>query len=296
MDLKTPPLNALRAFDAIVREHSISQAAKALHVTQSAISQQQKILENYLGVPLLIRKGKQLRLTPAGKLYAKHINSMFDNLRLATHALQENHLHEKIITINTEILFAIRWLLPRLSNFQTLHSALECRVSTTTHEIDFELSDVDAGIYCGLGKTSWPHLESTRLMSINIMPLCSPGYLKDRDLTQCVLLTDKEEKISKHYWKQWLKAAQHPALKKAKMLHCENQHTVIEAALNHQGIAIENAQLVQNLVKAGKLITPFEEALKLPEAIYLVYPTEKALKPKLLYLRDWLLDETKNNT
>ena len=154
---------------------------------------------------------------------------------------------------------------------------------------------MSAGIYCGLGKTSWPHLESTRLMPIEITPICSPGYLNDRDLAKCILLTDKEEKVSKHYWKEWLKPAQHPALKKAKIHECDNQQAVIEAALNHQGIAIENRSLVHHLLKAGKLITPFNESLKLPEAIYLVYPLARPLQAKLICLRDWLRKETKDN-
>ena len=61
-----PPLNALRAFEAVARFLSFTKAADELLVTQSAVSRQVKNLEDILGVPLFLRKA-QLELTEEGK-------------------------------------------------------------------------------------------------------------------------------------------------------------------------------------------------------------------------------------
>ena len=61
-----PPLNALRAFEATARLGSVSRAATELHVTHGAVSRQLRALEEHLGVALLARDGRGVKLTDAG--------------------------------------------------------------------------------------------------------------------------------------------------------------------------------------------------------------------------------------
>ena len=76
-----PPLNALKAFEASARLHSITLAAKELHVTHGAVSRQVKQLEEHLGVVLLSKQGRGIKLTDAGaRLY--HNNRLFLNFSL----------------------------------------------------------------------------------------------------------------------------------------------------------------------------------------------------------------------
>ena len=71
---RLPPLNALRAFEAVARSLSFTKAADQLLVTQSAVSRQVKNLEDILGVQLLKRKGP-LELTEEGRklLSSQHL-------------------------------------------------------------------------------------------------------------------------------------------------------------------------------------------------------------------------------
>ena len=66
---RLPPLNALRAFETSARLGSFTRAADELHVTQAAVSQQVKQLEQHLGSPLFIREAKGLRLTEVGRRF-----------------------------------------------------------------------------------------------------------------------------------------------------------------------------------------------------------------------------------
>jgi DNA-binding transcriptional LysR family regulator len=61
-----PPLNALRAFDAVARLRGVTAAAAELHVTHGAVSRQLRLLDEALGRPLFVRQGRGLVLTEAG--------------------------------------------------------------------------------------------------------------------------------------------------------------------------------------------------------------------------------------
>lgn len=64
-------LNQLRYFQAVVRCGSFTEAAEACHISQSAMSQQIKALEQELGVQLLERMNRRFVLTPAGEHFYK---------------------------------------------------------------------------------------------------------------------------------------------------------------------------------------------------------------------------------
>ena len=59
---------ALRVFNEVVRQGGFTRAAALLHVTQPAISKTIRALEDELGAPLLIREGRSVRLTDAGRI------------------------------------------------------------------------------------------------------------------------------------------------------------------------------------------------------------------------------------
>ena len=71
-----PPLNALRGFEAAARLGSFHRAAEELHLTQSAISQQIRSLESYLGQPLFTRTGRSVILTDALDSRCKMLSSL----------------------------------------------------------------------------------------------------------------------------------------------------------------------------------------------------------------------------
>jgi DNA-binding transcriptional LysR family regulator len=92
-----PPLNALRAFEAAARHLSFKLAAHELHVTAGAVSQQVKLLEERLGVPLFERRHRQLILTPAGQRYLPGLRAAFRQIAEATQHLEPEGLTKMVI-------------------------------------------------------------------------------------------------------------------------------------------------------------------------------------------------------
>ncbi len=84
MARRLPPLNALRAFEAAARHGSFTAAAQELRVTDSAVSQQVRTLERYLGTRLFKRLPRGLLLTELGSTYLPVLTAGFDRLSEAT--------------------------------------------------------------------------------------------------------------------------------------------------------------------------------------------------------------------
>ena len=93
---RLPPLNSLKSFESAARHLSFTKAADELFVTQAAVSHQIKLLEDFLGVELFIRKNCSLELTEFGKAYFVDINKILRKLNEATERLltlkEEPHL------------------------------------------------------------------------------------------------------------------------------------------------------------------------------------------------------------
>ena len=74
---RLPPLNALKCFEAAARYGSFSRAADELHVTQSAVSHQIRQLEEWFGLLLFDRQGRQTLPTPEGSELARSLAEAF---------------------------------------------------------------------------------------------------------------------------------------------------------------------------------------------------------------------------
>ena len=110
MNRTLPPLNALRAFEAAGRLGSFKEAAAELHVTHGAISQQVRLLEEWLGSPLFERHNRRVVLTPAARTYLAGIGPLFEQLSQATARYGLSEAVSRTLTVNAPATFVLRSL------------------------------------------------------------------------------------------------------------------------------------------------------------------------------------------
>jgi LysR family glycine cleavage system transcriptional activator len=296
MRRRLPSLNALRAFEASARHESFTHAAAELFVTQGAVSQQVKALEEELGLRLFSRDGRRLRLTEHGRAYLDVVRDAFDRISAGTERLLERQ-SSGILNVTTSPNFAAKWLVHRLGRFSEAHPDVELRISASMHHADFAREEVDIAIRHGDG--GWPGLHVTRLCEEEIFPVCSPALVKGRralrrpgDLAHHALLHVNDAS----HWNGWLRHFRVRDVDGTRGVVFNQASMAIDAAIQGQGVAMARTALAAWDLLAGRLVRPFPQALAAPFAMWIACPKATAELPKIADFRRWLLAEAADDT
>lgn len=145
-ELDLPPLNGLRAFAAAGRHLTFRAAADELGVTQGAVAQQVRGLEDHLGLRLFLREPRGLAFTEEGRAYHTAISHAFSQLADATTALRSSPSR---VTISVTPTFASKWLIPRLAEFTAAHPDIDLRITATERVLSFRADGIDLAVRQG---------------------------------------------------------------------------------------------------------------------------------------------------
>jgi LysR family transcriptional regulator, glycine cleavage system transcriptional activator len=284
-----PPLNALRAFEAAGRLRSFKEAAAELHVTQGAVSQQVRLLEEWLGAPLFERHNRRVAITPAAKAYLGEIGPVFEQLSQATARYGFSGTVSRTLSVNAPATFTLRWLVPRLAKFRAEHVDVEVKVETSNEPVESLKETYDVIIRGGpdtfYGYSMQPFLSEERL------PVCSPALLQRQplqmsdDLRQHTLLhTSSLPRL----WPDWLARANIAGLTPAAALTFDHFYLTLQAAIDGIGIAMGPTALISDDLAAGRLVAPFAGP-RLPSRSYCTYvPDGKSADDLVVLFRSWL--------
>lgn len=291
MRRRLPSLNALKAFEAGARHESFTKAAQELCVTQGAVSQQVKALEDELGLRLFRRERQRLVITDAGRSYLEVVRDAFDRLATGTEHLLQRQA-SGVLTVTTSPNFAAKWLVHRLGRFSEAHPEIELRISASMQHVDFAREDIDIAVRHGDGQ--WPGMHVARLCREELFPVCSPKLLRGRgalrlprDVGHHSLLHANDSGT----WARWLERAGVRGVDVSRGIVFNQSSMAIDAAIEGQGIAMARTVLAAWDLLAGRLVRPFPQALEAPFALWIVCPKSTAGLPKIATFRSWLLKE-----
>lgn len=288
---RLPPLNSLRAFETAARLGSVRKAADELSVTPGAVSRHIQALEGHLGVQLFRRTANMMVLTASGEQYFEAIAPHFEGLRQASRRLTGRRGPE-VLKVRAYTTFAMKWLIPRLSEFQQTNRTTEVQLTTSLENVDFEREDVDCAIR--LGEGSWPGLEADRLVPNELIPACSPAYqarlqlVQPSDLANAQLLHSLARPDD---WRLWLEAAGLDKVDPYAGARYASSALVLQAVMAGQGIMVAQKALVTEELATGQLVQPFGPALNRGRfTYYLVYPANRLRSLAFRRFRSWLLE------
>ncbi|MCP5086140.1 MAG: LysR family transcriptional regulator [Rhodobacteraceae bacterium] len=288
MPRRLPPLNALRAYEAAGRHQSFSRAAEELGVNHSAISRHVRGLEDRLGVQLFRDLPRGVALTQAGARYLERVSPAFDAIADASEALADRV--PGTLTLNSELMFAAKILIPHLGDFYERHPEIEIRLEGSSELVDIERYEADLAIrYFNSGV---PDVSSVLVSNAAMYPYISPDLLAEpvqdpAQLLQFKLLRDR----SGDPWSRWF--ARVGGVDLARVPKPKWRLRVLlslEAAVAGQGVFLAAADIVDADVRAGRLIKCHEFGLAEGSYHLLFGAGVLRRKPARLF-RDWLLDE-----
>jgi LysR family glycine cleavage system transcriptional activator len=297
---RLPPLTYLRGFEAAARHLNFEKAGDELAVTASAVGQQVKALEAWLGRPLFRRlPSKGVALTSVGERYASTLTELLDRLHEATaRALRPENA--RVLTVSTMPSFAVNWLVPRLGNLRERHPDLDLRISLSTARTDFAREDVDVVVRFGRG--SWPGLRADLLMEETYFPVCSTALLNDparplrepSDLRHHTLLHEVVETVPDYVtWERWLAAVGVDGIDTSHGPRFQHTFLSLQAAASGQGVALATSVLIGDYLDAGRLVRPFPHEVKGTHQYYVACPEASADRPAIADFRNWLLAEAR---
>lgn len=280
------PLNALRMFDAAARHLSLTRAAQELHVTQAAVSQHIRNLEERLGKPLFRRLPRGLALTDEGQALWPVVAQSFERIEQSLQQVAEPRPRE-ILTVGVVGTFAIGWLIPRLSQFQQLHPYIDLRLLTNNNRVDLAGEGLDAAVRFGDG--AWHGTHAQMLLRAPLSPMCTPMLAQQlrepADLARQTLLRSYRPQE----WEGWF-AGLDQAAPLARGAMFDSSLTLAEAAAQGAGVALLPARMFEHMLQQGRLVRPFAHEVD-TGAYWLTYLKSRQASSALQTFRQWLMTQ-----
>jgi LysR family glycine cleavage system transcriptional activator len=290
-----PPMGALACFVAAARHNSFSRAGEEIGLTQSAVSRQIAVLEDWLQTGLFVRSGRRVKLSAAGDTYLQAVGPALERIRAAT-ADAISSRSDLELNIATLPSFGMRWLAPRLPALNSQYPDIIVNFAAKSYPFAFSQEAFDAAIHFGL--PTWPDATHDLLFHEEAVPVCSPAWLAQHsircaeDVLSCPLLVQSTRRDA---WSHWLKAAGVDRPAPAPSGSFEHFLMLAQAAAAGAGLALIPRFLIEPELADGTLTVPLHIALRTEEAYYLVLPQDRSLSVRLAQFRSWIVSEARSS-
>jgi LysR family transcriptional regulator, glycine cleavage system transcriptional activator len=288
-----PPLRALTAFEAAARLGSFRLAAGELGITRSAVSHQVKALEQQLGIQLFTRDARRAELTAQGHAYFPPVRDAFDQIAAQTRNMRPD-VTDNELTIQVYVTVALKWLIPRLHDFERRFPDMKVKLSTAYFDWDFdESNNVDCGIVLARNKSTG-HAYRPLFRSL-LTPVCAPELLKGANALKTPADLRKHKLLyvytAEEDWRLWLEGAGVKNISLSDRLAFDSYILAQEAAIEGRGLAMTIGPFASDELKTGRLVQPFPLMVPHRHRWQFACRAEDKLKPKIKRFEEWLVKQ-----
>lgn len=292
-------LTWLRCFEAVARCGGFTRAAQELHITQGAVSQQIKQLEDWLKTPVLQRLPRRVVLTAEGERLHHVVGDAFRNMDTVIGELRHGRVAAPMEMICAPS-FAMRWLMPRMGAFFRCNPDIPLCVQAEVQPLDDKHppgKHIDAVICFTPTQTAPP--GGIAMLDEWMFPVASPEFLvahpelrTPEDLRSNFLLHDDSPWAGASpliEWRTWLEHAgvDLPDLHLGQRFNLSQ--LAVGSAMTGQGIAMGRAAIVFEDVLAGRLVDVFGIFVPSPASYF--FATVHQPSESIEALQNWLAAE-----
>ncbi|MGF1870574.1 LysR substrate-binding domain-containing protein [Photobacterium indicum] len=282
-----PPLRALVAFETVARVGSIGAAARELHVTQAAVSQQLKSLEQFLDCALFERSQRGITLTLAAQQYLPIVTGSLRHLKLQTQILFGEQQSD-VLRIKVNHSIGHNWLIPKLSDFSTRFPFI--RLDLTLIDWPSREPCIDADVEITNGFVESENTRAERLFQEHWLMVCSPAFklnnqeaLSNQNLSSLPAIQVKGYEES---WMQWLCHNQYPASLPNIQLEISNSLHGLEAVKHGVGVMLVRSLVAKQLLLDGKIVLALDGSMPSESGHFLITSNQRSAKVN--FFCDWL--------
>lgn len=287
-----PPLRLLAVFDAVTRTGSTQKAAGDLNVTQPAVSQGIRALEDFIGFRLFDRSTRPVSLTTAGELLKLGVT---DGLERITDAIEKGKAlqssTESALTVACTVGTATYWLMPRVAEFYQEFPDIAVNVLTTVASPEMA-PGIDLLIRYGRG--NWNDGDTIKLFDEKVVPVFSPALahrITSRESLQTATLLHVVS--SDATWLTWRDYFQLMGLPQNQFpgRSFSNYVQATQAALSGQGVMLGWESNTGDLVREERLLALPGAGYIPKEAFYLVTSPHSAHSKAAGVFTGWISEK-----
>lgn len=285
--MKQMNLNSLTAFACVAQHCNLQRAADELSLTRGAVSQRIKQLEIDLGVILLERQARGVKLTPEGVRCREAIDKALATLETMFTELGQERGQ---ITLHLGSSTAAKWLMPRIESFATRFPRISLRTEVHTQQLSRDLARNEIAIWPGKASDPKPFQNVRRLTDIRLVAVCSPNFSRPNwPMELEAVLTLPLLQDAHRTWEALIAATGHRA--RHKLLNFDRSALALNAAIEGHGVAIAPTYIVENDVLRNRLVEVWVSPEPPSEQLFISWSQQHVRQPDVHGVVEWIASE-----
>ncbi|MBY7877503.1 LysR family transcriptional regulator [Vibrio fluvialis] len=275
-------------FVAVAETGSFTQAAKRLVTSVANVSRRIALLEERLGVKLLLRTTRKVSLTEAGQVYYQQCRALLEGLEQAELTVtQMQQTPRGKLKVTAPVTYGEQKIAPLLNDFLLQYPKLELELVLTNQKLDLIEQGVDVAVR--LGQLDDSSFIARRLSNRHLYVCATPDYL-----AQCGTPHTLSE-LTKHsclvgtydHWR-FKENQQSRSIRVKGRLSCSSGVVLLDAVLKGMGLAQLPDYYVEEYLLSGRLVEVLPSYRDDREGVWALYPQNRHLSPKVRLLVDYL--------
>lgn len=270
-------LDAMRTFVAVARLGSFAEAARRLRLSPSVVTRSIAQLEDQLGLMLLTRTTRSLRLTERGAVYLESCQQILEDIDGAERRVRgENAEPRGEMKVAAPILFGRLHVLPIVNRILSEHRSLSIRLTVSDRNVNLVDEGIDVAIR--IGELADSSLIAVKLGEVSRVLVANPAYLKERGTPSTPAALASHDIIafeSIDATNEWRFNANEKSVRVEPRLAVNSADAAITAAEAGIGITRTLSYQVRDFVVAGRLVLLLQKFAPPPLPVSALYPSRR---------------------
>ncbi|WP_347310783.1 LysR family transcriptional regulator [Defluviimonas sp. SAOS-178_SWC] len=264
-----PPLDYLLFFEAVARHGNFTRAAEELNVSQAAVSKRVKVLEDWLGLPLVHRSGRNISLSRNGKTLAANATEALDYLNSCLQQMRRTTGTERL-SLAANVAVAQYWLTPRINEYLLGPNAVPVTMTASDKDADLFSLETNAVFFYGSDiPTGW---DGAPLFEEIWLPVAAPSLISSTSCFPTATLLDFDKLTPKWInWSDFAALSGNSEIAAAPKVNLRSYGSTLDTALRGKGIALGCPSVLQFEIEAGRLVALEDYQLRTGRSYFIIW-------------------------